>query len=239
MQEQQQQPQQGSVNIQGPQAYHKPPATLLRKGYYPNYKWRNSHIVGIIHIIIGIICIALGGVLRGGMCYYAFARKIGHGIWGGVLFVITGVIALVASKAREYRTISLHSHVATASMVVAVICFILSLIGVFADYHNCYSHTIVILDGTMCGLFALEIAMTIWSVVIGSVARTGNCCGGCCTCYLCDECYGEEHTMYTQVSTADAGVTHHVPMQPPPGNGRDDEDLPPKYESEKRCNLTA
>ncbi|ELU18745.1 hypothetical protein CAPTEDRAFT_218473 [Capitella teleta] len=98
---------------------------------FPNYKWRNSYIVGISHIVIGILCIIFGGAALG---VHAWGAVVGHGIWGGIMFIITGALALVASKTKSYCSISSHLGLACSSMAIALLGFILCIAGCYDDW---------------------------------------------------------------------------------------------------------
>ncbi|ELT89199.1 hypothetical protein CAPTEDRAFT_189877 [Capitella teleta] len=182
----QQQPQ--IIVVQAPltqQAQTK--AQRLRK----SYKWRNSHIAGVCHILLGILCIGFGG---GAIGVNSWAYFIGHGIWGGAMAIVAGAFAIWASNNRSYCTIVTHLVFAIIALLLAISAMGLAMTGAIDDGKEwTFLKERTAMNAVLAGLFIMEIGVCAWSLVICNVLcsnseENSESCG----CYGCDECYGNQ-----------------------------------------------
>ncbi|ELU03186.1 hypothetical protein CAPTEDRAFT_195577 [Capitella teleta] len=147
------------------------------------YQSNQSSILGVLHVVVGVLSIGFGGAA---LVVDAWGAIICHGIWGGVLFIITGVFATVASKRKDYCNISIHLSFAIVSMITAVAGATISIIGCADDGYYYKRYDEIAMNGVLAFLLIIELALTIWSAIICGVlcGSTGDCCTDC-------GCYGD------------------------------------------------
>ena len=64
---------------------------------YESYPAKASNIFGGIQLGIGILLIILNIVA---LCIDAYLAEVGHGIWCGIFFILTGAFGIAAGKTR-------------------------------------------------------------------------------------------------------------------------------------------
>ncbi|ELU12315.1 hypothetical protein CAPTEDRAFT_189456 [Capitella teleta] len=199
---QQQQPQVIMVSavLRGARGDH-PAATESNITSYPS---KQSMSIGILHVIVGVLCIGFG---IGAIVVDAWGATIAHGIWGGVFFIITGAFAIVASKRKDYCNISTHIALAIVSMIAALIGMTMCIIGCVEDsYYNYWynrKEEWLAMNGVLSCLFIIEFALTIWSAVICRVlcGASGDCSTDC-GCYGGTPQYADPGTQVQYVANA-------------------------------------
>lgn len=149
---------------------------------YEKFRHVQAIILSILQILIGVACIALNaaliGVLSDGNHYEdSIFSVVGHGIWGGVFFIVAGCLGIGAAKTKSKCLVISFMVLCILSAVVAATVFSLGMVGCFTSY---YSDTLG-LNITMTVLAAIEGAIAIWgSVLCCAVA----CCGASSTVYV-------------------------------------------------------
>ncbi|ELT99066.1 hypothetical protein CAPTEDRAFT_222797 [Capitella teleta] len=184
---QQQQPQVIMVQSSSTQPYYAVQGVTIQhqqRPIYTSYPSKQSMIIGIFHLIVGVCCIGFG---IGAIVVDAWGGIVGHGMWGGVFFIITGAIAIVASVRKDYCNISTHISLALVSMLAAITGAALCILGCVDDYrYSRFSQRDkrVAMNGVLSCLFIIELALTIWSAVMcGVLCGASGDCSTDCGCY--------------------------------------------------------
>ncbi|ELT92111.1 hypothetical protein CAPTEDRAFT_225582 [Capitella teleta] len=210
---QQQQPQ--VIMIQSPSAQPSYAVTGMtiqgQQRIYANYQSKQSLILGILHVIVGVLCVGFGG---GALGTDAWGGIIAHGIWGGVFFIITGAFAIVASKKKDYCNVTTHMSMAYVSMLAALAGAVICIIGCAEDsYYYWYSkkELWLAMNGVLSCLFIFELALTIWSAVIcGVLCGSSGDCGVDCGCYGGTPQYADPGTQVQYVTNATQQLQYPV-----------------------------
>lgn len=90
-----------------------------------DFNKKASKFLGIAHITIGLACIICHGLLIGRTGYVG-VNVIGHGIWGGALFIAVGIFQLLLTKSNTSRSLILTTMVLSivaASVIPFIIIF--------------------------------------------------------------------------------------------------------------------
>lgn len=90
-----------------------------------DFNKKASKFLGIIHITIGIACVLCHGLLIG-QAGYVGVNVIGHGIWGGALFIAVGIFQLLLMKSNISRSLIVTTMVLSivaASVIPFIITF--------------------------------------------------------------------------------------------------------------------
>jgi len=152
--------------------YAKPSGTI-----YTNYRSAQSMGLGITQIIIGVMCITFNGVALG---YGAPLSYVGHGIWGGIMFIITGAFGIPAAKVRSKCLVCAFMVLCIISASLCVPVFSLGIAGAvsWCDYYwTCYWYKEIgtAMNSMLAVLAVAEAAVAIWgSVICCKVACCGN-----------------------------------------------------------------
>jgi len=102
-----------------------------------NYKSNQSKGLGIMQIIVGLVCIVINAV---GIAFASQLSFAAIGIWGGIMFIITGSFGVSAAKARTKCKIITFMVLSIISAGITVPLFICSVIGAILDtsHYYCY-----------------------------------------------------------------------------------------------------
>jgi len=103
-------------------AYSVPPVIVVQaprvRRSYESYAAMTVLIMGCIQIFIGITSLALG-IANPLTC--GLYGMIGDGIWGGVLYIITGVVGIISSRRRTTCMINSHMILCIISLISAAV----------------------------------------------------------------------------------------------------------------------
>ncbi|ELU04784.1 hypothetical protein CAPTEDRAFT_227881 [Capitella teleta] len=99
----------------------------------PSFSSRRAQVLGWIQIVCGVVVF----VLQCFNIHYRFALYfVGYGIWGGVMFIISGALTVVSAKQSNSMIVS-SMVTSIVSAVVAAFIFACAVFGtVWADYEN-------------------------------------------------------------------------------------------------------
>jgi len=102
--------------------YSVPPVIVVQaprvRRSYESYAALSVMIIGCVQIFIGITSLALG-IANPLTC--GLYGMIGDGIWGGVLYIITGVVGVVSSRRRTTCMINAHLVLCIISLISAAV----------------------------------------------------------------------------------------------------------------------
>lgn len=154
---------------------------------YSDYRSCQSKFTGIIQLIAGICLIAFNATAIG---LYASWTVISYGIWGGCMFVITGVFGIIAAKRKTKCTVIAYMILCIIATVFAATVFALGVVGCvvassdcrtysYYSYYYYYSYNDC---GNPSAVMAMNILITILAAVVFIVALWGSiiCCRSGC-----------------------------------------------------------
>lgn len=158
---------------------------------YEHFPRRLSYGLGIAQVLAGCLCVVFNSVSVAFAAVYK-VYSIGHGIWSGILFAVTGGAGIDASKKKTKCNIVAYLVLCIVSAIVAVAITALSIVGAkeagnFQALLLCvgrYNET-----SAACHILTVEIAMEscvaasaytalclcIWGAVICLKTVTGCC----------------------------------------------------------------
>jgi hypothetical protein len=118
---------------------HNPPVIQMQAGYplqmyaypkpatvYGSYLSKRSRSLGIAHITIGALCIVFNAV---GIGFDAILSVASIGIWGGILFIVTGAFGISAAKLRTKCKITTFMVLCIVSAAVTIALFVCAVMG--------------------------------------------------------------------------------------------------------------
>ena len=156
-------------------------ATARQKMPYPKrFSKRFMLTLSLVQLAMAIIAISTAVILSSSDYRHVFA---GIGIWGGVIFCISGMFGITVSLRPSSGTIISFM---VFSIISAVFCFfflIFSLVGMSGTSSRCYPNPCHNRDGTQ-GLFIAQIAVSLIqgaTAIISSAISCKSmpgCCGG-------------------------------------------------------------
>lgn len=137
-----------------------------------NYAKKTSRVLGVLHIIIGLLCIVFN-VIR--IAEQSPGEMIGHGIWCGLFFILTGAYGLIAGFYKTKGTIIIFmvlsivaaSAFALCLLVIAIVCFNIRDWQVKEEW-------VITLGLLMIVLALMEAILGAWSAALGC---SSLCCG--------------------------------------------------------------
>jgi len=155
---------------------------------YANYLSKQSTGLGITQVVMGVLCIVFNAV---GIAYWSTISIGCIGIWGGVLFIISGAFGISAAKVRSKCKIIAFMVLSIISAGITVPLLICAVIGAVIDnYETCYSYyyehnrimyscsniakVAVAMNCLLACLAIIEAIAAIWGSVI--------CCKVACCC---------------------------------------------------------
>jgi len=162
---------------------------------YGNYRSRQSRILGTGQIIIGILCIIFNAVLIGVSGTWSLG-VIAHGIWGGVLFIITGAFGVSGGKTKNKCLIVTYMILCILAAMAAAVIFSLAIVGLviggneysyssyYSGYYPYYSSYYRVRPDNYAAAMAMNVLLVILSAIVGIMSILGStlCCrAGCCT----------------------------------------------------------
>jgi hypothetical protein len=179
------------------QAYPKPPAAGVGQNIlfayqspttriYDNYAHYTSKALGIVQIIVGALCIIFNIVGVSLPAPVGFS-VVGFGIWGGILFVLTGSFGIAACKNRTKCWIITFMVFCILSACTCIVVFSLGVLGAvvsdvsyYGDYY--YDHhyrDYAKVEIAMLSFLAISAIVEAIAAIWGSVI----CCKavGCCS----------------------------------------------------------
>lgn len=140
-----------------------------------NYKTRQSLVVSIGQIIVGILCIAFNATLIpfGAHPHHNQGAQMGfvsHGIWGGIFFIIAGGLGIGAAKTKSKCLIIAFMVLCIISAMSAAVVLSLGVLGAVMSYNSLP--------------LAMNILLAIFAIVEGILAIWGSvlCCTATCCC---------------------------------------------------------
>ncbi|KAI0207153.1 hypothetical protein LSAT2_008172 [Lamellibrachia satsuma] len=138
---------------------------------WTNYASKSSLILGATQIAIGLLCILFNAVAIGA---HSTTAVVGHGIWGGLFFILTGAFGVMAGKLRTTCSIVTFMVLSILGAVIFVtFVMVLAAIGVAID-HDQGQKSAKAMDAVLLGLSLLEAVVAIWSSALGC---STVCCG--------------------------------------------------------------
>lgn len=142
--------------------------------------------LGITQMTIGIICFILNIVLLGLNGGLFFPSYVGYGIWGGILFIVAGLLQVLSANITENKGLVIGTMV--MSIISACDCAVVLALGIIEAYNGAvirkqfysYSSDYLYTLGTV--QLAFGIIMAILAVVEASVAiaTSALCCRSVC-----------------------------------------------------------
>jgi len=114
------------------QVYNQVPAV------YGSFQSRHARYLGSTQIVLGLFCIVVNAVAIAFEALFSFASI---GIWGGILFIITGGFGISAAKQQSRCKIIAFMVLSIVSVNIAIVLAILSLKGALLQgYYGHYCH---------------------------------------------------------------------------------------------------
>jgi len=96
-----------------------------------NYSRPGNICLGVLHIFFGLFSIGLGVAA---ICTLASGYFIGYGIWCGFLFLLTGIIAIVAGAVQNTCMITTNMVFALIALSAGCTQFALGVVAAYTDY---------------------------------------------------------------------------------------------------------
>jgi len=142
-----------------------------------NYRSRQSMILGIMQIIVGVLCIVFNSVAIASGAMYS---RAGIGIWGGIMVIVCGSFGIAAAKVgNKYRLVG-FLVLCLSSTATTVALFVFSVISAavngnyLCDYDDddydddCYVYYKASqgMNGVLSILAVVGAATSIWGSVI-------------------------------------------------------------------------
>jgi len=155
------------------------------KSIQESYKSKAARIIGILHIICGVVALGMGIALteRSSRSYYSGIGMIGSGIWSSVFFFISGGLSIGSARNGNKCLVISTMVMSIFSAITAGILVIISGVGwgTFYCYNNndCTRKDVMNAVLVMVGITELILAIT--SSVISCKA---TCCCSCCRSML-------------------------------------------------------
>lgn len=173
----------------------------IRSRTYDRYQHKQSIGLGVTLIIIGILCIIFNGVCIGAtVTHYDYSglAYVGHGIWCGIMFIITGGLGVGAGIKKTRCLIVSFMVMCILSATITISLLTIGIVGACdASTHCDYNYDYGYNYGypyyyppceQMSGynvIVAMESLMAISGFIAGFIAIWGSalCCGsGVCCC---------------------------------------------------------
>jgi len=164
-------------------AYNSPPVV------YGNYNSKQSMGLGVTQVVVGVICIVINAI---GIAFGSLLAVVSIGIWGGIMFIISGSFGISAAKWRTKCKVIAFMVLCIISAAITVPLFICAVMGAALDgyYENCYSlyynyyrrsyncqeisHVAVAMNAVLASLAIVQAIAAIWGSAI--------CCKAACCC---------------------------------------------------------
>lgn len=141
-----------------------------------SYKGNQSFRLGIAQLIIGVLCIIFNAVLL--VLGYFTIAILGHGIWCGLLFMVSGGMGVAAGKKKTKCKIIAFMVLCIISASATAVLFIFGVLGAILDGSYCYRYydcSPVLAMNCLLALLAItEAIVSIWAAVLCCKA---TCCG--------------------------------------------------------------
>lgn len=172
----------------------------IRSTTYGQYKHKQSMGLGVTLIIIGILCIIFNSVCIGLSAadydyYNSFWSYIGHGIWCGAMFLITGGLGVGAGAKKTKCLIVSFMVMCILSATITISLLTIAIIGAcLADechyyygygYGYPYYYPPCEKMSSYEVIVAMEAMMAILGFIAGVICIWGSaicCCSGVCCC---------------------------------------------------------
>jgi hypothetical protein len=156
---------------------------------YERYSSKASMGLGITQVIAGVLCIVFNAV---GIAFGALISFASIGIWGGIMFIISGSFGISAAKWRTKCKVIAFMVLSIISATITVPLFICCVIGAALDSYNyyCYSYyynyyqtsyncrdirnVAIAMNSLLACLAIIEAVAAIWGSAI--------CCKAACCC---------------------------------------------------------
>jgi hypothetical protein len=97
-----------------------------RPQQYTNYRRKQSLGLGVLQIIVGVLCIIFNAVAFGFLPTFS---TVAHGVWGGILFIITGSFGVSASKSPTKCKVITFMVLCIISACVSAVLVALGILG--------------------------------------------------------------------------------------------------------------
>lgn len=226
----------GAMPIQGTVMYLQPVVSPVTR--YESYRFRQSVGLGVAQIVLGVLCIVFNGVSIG-VSIYGDISVVGHGIWCGVMFIITGAFGVSAGtnktkcKIITYMVLCIISACFTAAVLSCGIIGTLSArpldVGSCRyygyDYYYDYYYRpcttinpIAAMEGCMAVSGFIAAILFIWGSILCCKAKM-PCCNCCYDCCCCSD-YPQQQVMQLNAPPSNvngmqtAGIPYAVHMAP-------------------------
>jgi len=186
----------------GPVAGQNPPVIAMPAGQqyqvvtvaqsprvYNSYASKQSLGLGITQVLAGIFCVVFNAVA---IAFGALVSPASIGIWGGIMFILSGAFGISAAKCRTKCKVVTFMVLSIMSAAITLPLFICSIIGAIIDGYNFYCYTYyyygyyssnscpntrnvaVAMNSLLTILAFVEAVAAIWGSVI--------CCKAACCC---------------------------------------------------------
>jgi len=163
--------------------YARPPPIV-----YGNYGSKASLALGVIQIIVGVLSIIFNSV---GLAYVISFYVGAYGLWGGILFIITGAFGISASKYRTRCKVNAFMVLCIISASVTPVLIVCGIFGATYSARNAFENCNLsgsyyyYDDWSSCEIaVAMESLLVIMGFIEGIVAIWGAaiCCKAACCC---------------------------------------------------------
>jgi len=174
---------------------------------YQNYRSKQSQVLGVVLIIAGVLCIIFNAVAMG---FLSGSSVIAYGIWGGVIFIITGSFGTSTAKYATKCKIITFLVLCIISACISAAVVILGALSAAIDYYygeihcnsgnNGYYYSRNSYNGRSSDshcltFFNVQVAMNSLIAILGLIGGIAAIWGSviCCKVWCCCRNYNENY----------------------------------------------
>jgi len=182
---------------------------------YGSYPSKISLSLGIFQIVIGALCIVFNVV---GYYYHATMSGPRTGVWGGIMFLWSGVFGICSAKYKTKRQITIFMIYSIISAPISGVLLICSVVGVVYQDHIVYD----CVDGFCFKWYSTQdvaVAMNVMLAILAAVELPAAIWGSVLCCKVlgcCSSTNSQQNTSSEQYEAMRRGLSSNLisPSQP-------------------------
>lgn len=156
--------------LPGPYVVQSPGVVTVNDNSHPATKNRSIFLgIGIIEIIIGVLCLALGIAVL--LLVYPYSY-VGSGVWGGIWYIIAGCLGIASGVRPSNCNI-------IAGLVITILTSLVAFSSIIIDSTAAVFYAALWYQNVMVGLHG-TLAFLAFVEFIIAIVHSAYCCGSGC-----------------------------------------------------------